>query len=46
MTVKTVDALKARVTLKTVCRVKDKVVIDGEAHVMTTSSARRLAKAA
>ncbi len=46
VTVKTVDALKARVTLETVCRVKDKVVIDGEAHVMTTSSARRLAKAA
>ena len=46
VTVKTVDALKARVTLETVCRVNDKVVIDGEAHVMTTSSARRLAKAA
>lgn len=46
VTVKTVDLAKARVTLETVCHVKGKVVIDGEAHVMTTSSARRLAKAA
>ncbi|MGH6638374.1 MAG: MaoC family dehydratase [Polaromonas sp.] len=46
VTVKAVDSTKARVTLETVCRVRDKVVIDGEALVMTTSAARRLAKAA
>lgn len=46
VTVKTVESLKARVTLETVCRVRGKVVIDGEAYVMTTSSARRMAKAA
>jgi len=36
---------KARVVLETVCRVDDKVVIDGEAVVMTTSLAKRLAAA-
>jgi len=44
VTVKSVDLQKARATLDTVCRVRDAVVIDGEATVMTTSSARRLSK--
>lgn len=46
VTVKSVDLVKARVTLETVCRVRNVVVIDGEALVMTTSSARRAAQAA
>ena len=46
VTVKSVDLLKARAVLDTVCRVRDVVVIDGEATVMTTSSARRQAKLA
>ncbi len=41
ITVKSVDLSKARAVLDTVCRVRDVVVIDGEATVMTTSSARR-----
>lgn len=45
VTVKSVYPEKARAVLETVCRVRDVVVIDGEATVMTTSSARR-AKAA
>ena len=46
VTVKSLDLAKARVTLETVCRVRDVVVIEGEALVMTTSSARRAAQAA
>lgn len=46
VTVKSVDLLKARAVLNTVCRVRDMVVIEGEATVMTTSSARRQAKLA
>lgn len=45
VTVKSVDLQKARVVLETVCRVGTTVVIDGEAHVMVTSSVRRLAQA-
>lgn len=45
VTVKSINLEKARVVLETVCRVAGKVVIDGEATVMTTSSVRR-AKAA
>ena len=41
VTVKSVDLAKARAVLDTVCTVEGKVVIDGEATVMTTSSARR-----
>lgn len=43
VTVKSVDLLKARAVLDTVCYVADKVVIEGEATVMTTSSERRKA---
>lgn len=43
VTVKSVDIVKARAVLETVCRVDDKVVIDGEAVVMTTSLTKRLA---
>jgi 3-hydroxybutyryl-CoA dehydratase len=39
--VKAIDLDRARVTLDTTCLVKDKVVIEGEALVMTTSSIRR-----
>ncbi len=46
VTVRSVDTLKARAVLATVCRVRDTVVIEGEALVMTTSSARRAAAAA
>ena len=46
VTVLSVDTVKARVVLSTVCRVKDTVVIDGEATVMTGSLARRHAAAA
>jgi 3-hydroxybutyryl-CoA dehydratase len=42
VTVKSVDKVKARAVLDTVCRVRGTVVIDGEATVMTTSSARRI----
>ena len=45
VTVLSVDAAKARAVLSTVCRVRDTVVIEGEATVMTTSLARRLAAA-
>lgn len=45
VTVKSVNTEKARAVLETVCCVRDVVVVDGEATVMTTSSARR-AKAA
>jgi 3-hydroxybutyryl-CoA dehydratase len=41
VTVLSVDVPKARAVLSTVCRVRGQVVIDGEATVMTTSSARR-----
>lgn len=41
VTVLSVDTAKARAVLSTVCRVRDTVVIEGEANVMTTSSARR-----
>ena len=41
VTVSAIDVERRRVTLETVCRVGDTVVIDGEALVMTTSSARR-----
>lgn len=40
-----VDTAKARAVLSTECRVKDVVVIDGEATVMTTSAAARQAAA-
>jgi 3-hydroxybutyryl-CoA dehydratase len=46
VTVKSVDLVKARAVLDTVCHVKGKVVIEGQATVMTTSSARRQAQAA
>jgi 3-hydroxybutyryl-CoA dehydratase len=46
VTVKSVDLVKARAVLDTVCRVRDVVVIDGEATVMTTSSVRRKSQAA
>jgi len=45
VTVKSIDLRRARVVLETVCRVGDTVVIDGEATIMATSAARRLAKA-
>lgn len=41
VTVKEVVAEKCRVVLDTVCAVLDKVVIDGEATVMTTSRRKR-----
>lgn len=41
VTVKEVIAEKSRVVLDTVCTVLDKVVIDGEAMVMTTSRRKR-----
>lgn len=44
VTVKSVDSVKARAVLDTVCRVRGTVVIDGEATVMTSSSARRIAQ--
>ena len=46
VTVKSLDLVKARAVLDTVCRVRDVVVIDGEATVMTTSSVRRNAQLA
>jgi 3-hydroxybutyryl-CoA dehydratase len=46
VTVKSVDVAKARAVLDTVCRVRGAVVIDGEATVMTTSLARRIAQQA
>ncbi|HCE29571.1 MAG TPA: (R)-hydratase [Comamonadaceae bacterium] len=44
VTVVSVDLAKARAVLSTVCRVKDTVVIEGEATVMITSSAQRAAR--
>ena len=44
VTVKSVDLAKSRAVLDTVCRVDGKVVIDGEATVMTTSIAKRQAQ--
>ncbi|MFM2111803.1 MAG: hypothetical protein RLZZ271_463 [Pseudomonadota bacterium] len=41
VTVKGLDLDRARVTLETICSVRGKNVIEGEALVMTTSSARR-----
>lgn len=41
VSVLSVDPTRARAVLSTVCRVNGTVVIDGEATVMTTSSARR-----
>ena len=45
VTVLTVDKAKSRAVLSTVCRVKHTVVVEGEATVMTTSLARRVAVA-
>ena len=41
VTVKSIDLIKARAVLDTVCRVGNRVVIEGEALVMATSVARR-----
>jgi 3-hydroxybutyryl-CoA dehydratase len=41
VSVSAVDLARRRVTLDTVCRVGEMVVVDGEALVMTTSSAKR-----
>jgi 3-hydroxybutyryl-CoA dehydratase len=41
VSVSAVDLARRRVTLDTVCHVGETVVIDGEALVMTTSSAKR-----
>jgi 3-hydroxybutyryl-CoA dehydratase len=41
VSVKSVDPVRRRVTLETICKVGETVVIDGEAVVMTTSSAKR-----
>lgn len=41
VTVVSVDLDRAQAVLQTVCRVEGRVVIDGEATVMTSSSARR-----
>ncbi|PRD64218.1 MaoC family dehydratase [Malikia granosa] len=46
VTVKTLNLEKARAELDTVCTVNGKVVIEGEALVMTSSSVRRAATAA
>ncbi len=46
VTVKSLNLQKARAELDTVCTVKGKVVIEGEALVMTSSSVRRAAVAA
>jgi len=43
VTVMTVDEQRARAVLSTVCRVRDEVVIEGEATVKTTSVVRRIA---
>ncbi len=45
VTVLSVDETKARAVLSTVCRVRDTVVIEGEATVMTSSVVRRRASA-
>jgi 3-hydroxybutyryl-CoA dehydratase len=44
VTVRSVDMKKARAVLHTACYVKNTLVIDGEAKVMTTSSERRKAQ--
>lgn len=44
VTVLSVDAAKARAVLSTVCRVKDAVVVEGEATVMVTSRTQRAAR--
>jgi 3-hydroxybutyryl-CoA dehydratase len=41
VSVSAIDRARRRVTLDTVCRVGETVVIDGQALVMTTSSAKR-----
>ncbi len=41
VSVSAIDAVHRRVTLDTVCRVGDTVVVDGQALVMTTSTAAR-----
>ena len=41
VTVESVDHAKSRAVLETVCRVAGKVVIEGQATVMTTSNAKR-----
>jgi 3-hydroxybutyryl-CoA dehydratase len=41
VSVSAIDQARRRVTLETVCRVGDTVVVDGQALVMTTSSTRR-----
>jgi len=41
VSVSAIDMQRRRVTLETICRVGETVVIDGEALVMTTSSAKR-----
>jgi 3-hydroxybutyryl-CoA dehydratase len=46
VSVSAIDRLRRRVTLDTVCRVGETVVIDGHALVMTTSSAKRQSAAA
>jgi len=43
VTVKSIDLAKARAELETICRVGGKIVIEGEALVMTSSAARRAA---
>lgn len=45
VTVLSVDAARSRAVLSTVCRVKDAVVIEGEATVLAPSRARRQARA-
>jgi len=45
VTVLSVDETKARAVLSTVCRVRDTVVIEGDATVMTSSVVRRRASA-
>lgn len=46
VTVVSVDAAKARAVLSTACRVKDTVVIEGEATVMVSSRVKRAEQAA
>lgn len=41
VSISAIDAVRRRVTLDTVCRVGDTVVVDGQALVMTTSTAAR-----
>lgn len=46
VSVKSVDPIRRHVMLETICTVRETVVIDGEALVMTTSSAKRPASGA